>query len=235
MNFNVCVTQNSNSWGWWVQEEYIYPNSVAIVAPSKPKVNKESLRKDISKLQKEALKANDTIQKLHARLKENSSKKSKVHGGDAKTIEVWAEEKAKEMFQTWKTDDEDYYKEEIRSLKESRVTETEKNKKVEKDLAEERTTCAGLRKDIENNDRLHKLEVKNLNQQLITAQKDKEQLQLCFFPRMSSTGPANTSRRAENASMNQYTPVLTIRLARNVSIHLAQVIPHKWSVLDESD
>ena len=80
-----------------VQEEYIYPNSVAIVAPSKLMVTKESLRKDISKLQKEALKANDTIGKLHARLKENSSKKSKVHGGDAKTAEVWAEEKAKEM------------------------------------------------------------------------------------------------------------------------------------------
>ena len=97
MTFMEYVPKNSNTWGWLVQEEYIYPNSVAFVAPSKLIVRKESLRKDISKLQKEALKANDTIGKLHARLKENSSKKSKVHGGDAKTAEVWAEEKAKEM------------------------------------------------------------------------------------------------------------------------------------------
>ena len=158
----------------------------------------------IIKLQKEAVKATETIEKLHGRLKENSSKKSKVHGGDAKTIEVWAEEKAKEMFQTWQTD---RYKEQIRVLKESRALLTQQNEKLEKDLAAEKTKCAGHEKDIDNNDRLHKLEVKNLNQQLDTAHKDKEQLQMAFFPRMSSTGPAVTSRRGENASMgNQYTP-----------------------------
>jgi len=206
MAFNATVTQNSNSWGWEVQEEYIYPNSVAIVAPWKPMVTKELLRKDISKLQKEAAKATETIEKLHVRLKENSSKKSKVHGGDAKNIEVWAEEKAKEMFKTWQTDDDDHYKEQIRVLKESRATEMDKNKKLEKELAEEKTTCVGLRKDIDTNDRLHKLEVKNLEQQLETAQKDKEYLQTAFYPRNSSTAPAFTSRRGENASMNQHTP-----------------------------
>ena len=65
MAFNATVTHNSNSWGWEVQEEYIYPNSVAIVAPSKLMVTKESLRKDISKLKKEAVKATETIEKLH--------------------------------------------------------------------------------------------------------------------------------------------------------------------------
>jgi predicted nucleic acid-binding Zn-ribbon protein len=130
-------------------------------------------------------------------------KKSKVHGGDAKNIEVWAEEKAKEMFQTWQTDDEDRYKEQIRVLKESRATEMDKNKKLEKELAEEKTTCADLRKDIDTNDRLHKLEVKNLEQRLEATQKDKEYLQTAFYPRNSSTAP---SRRGENASMNHHTP-----------------------------
>ena len=203
MAFNATVTQNSNSWGWEVQEEYIYPNSVAIVAPSKLMVTKESLRKDISKLKKEAVKATETIEKLHVRLKENSSKKSKVHEGDAKNIEVLAEEKANEMFQTWQTDDEDRYKEQIRVLKESRATEMDKNKKLEKELAEEKTTCADLRKDIDTNDRLHKLEVKNLEQRLEATQKDKEYLQTAFYPRNSSTAQAFTSR---HASMNHVSP-----------------------------
>ena len=235
MAFNATVTQNSNSWGWLVQDEYIYPNSVAIVAPSKLMVSKDSLRKDISKLQKDAVKATETIEKLQARLKENSSKKSKVHGGDAKTIEVLAEEKANEMFQTWQTDDEDRYKEQIRVLKESRATEMDKNKKLEKELAEEKTTCADLRKDIDTNDRLHKLEVKNLEQRLEATQKDKEYLQTAFYPRNSSTAP---SRRGENASMNHHTPDDPKRSGDSpykVLIHLAQVIPHKWSVLDKSD
>ena len=206
MTFNGYVTQNSNSWGWLVQDEYIYPNSVAIVAPSKLMVSKESLRKDISKLQKDAVKATETIEKLQARLKENSSKKSKVHGGDAKTIEVLAEEKANEMFQTWQTADDDHYKEQIRVLKESRATEMDKNKKLEKELAEEKTTCVGLRKDIDNNDRLHKLEVKNLEQQLVTAHRDKEYLQTAFIGRNSSTAPAVTSRRGDAASMNHVSP-----------------------------
>ena len=103
MTFMEYVPKNSNTWGWCVQEEYIYPNSVAFVAPSKLMVRKESLRKDISKLQKELDKANDTIEKLCSRLKEKSSKKSKVDGGDAKTAEVWADEKANEMFHTWRT------------------------------------------------------------------------------------------------------------------------------------
>ena len=206
MTFNGYVTKNSNSWGWLVQDEYIYPNSVAIVAPSKLMVSKESLRKDISKLQKDAVKATETIEKLHVRLKENSSKKSKVHEGDAKNIEVLAEEKANEMFQTWQTDDEDRYKEQIRVLKESRATEMDKNKKLEKELAEEKTTCVGLRKDIDNNDRLHKLEVKNLEQQLVTAHRDKEYLQTAFIGRNSSTAPAVTSRRGDAASMNHVSP-----------------------------
>ena len=63
----------------------------------------------------------------------------------------------------------------------------------------------GLKKDIDNNDRLHTLELKNLNQQLDIAHKDNEQLQMAFFPRMSPA-PAVTSRRGENASMNQHTP-----------------------------
>ena len=92
----------------------------------------------------------------------------------------------------------------------------------------------GLKKDIDNNDRLHTLELKNLNQQLDIAHKDNEQLQMAFFPRMSSTGPAVTSRRGENASMG-INIHLSIRLARNFAIHLAQLIPHKWSVLGESD
>ena len=203
MTFNGYVTKNSNSWGWLVQDEYIYPNSVAIVAPSKLMVSKESLRKDISKLQKDAVKATETIEKLHGRLKENSSKKSKVHEGDAKNIEVLAEEKANEMFQTWQTDDEDRYKEQIRVLKESRATEMDKNKKLEKELAEEKTTCVGLRKDIDNNDRLHKLEVTNLENRLIALEKDKDAYQNAFLPRMSSTAPA---RRGEMSSMNQFTP-----------------------------
>jgi len=180
------------------------------------------------------VKATETIEKLHGRLKENSSKKSKVHGGDAKTIEVWAEEKAKEMFQTWQTDDEGRYKEQIRVLKESRALLMQQNEKLEKDLAAEKTKCAGHEKDIDNNDRLHKLEVKNLNQQLVTAHKDKDTLQHYLFPRNSSTGPAVTSRRGENASMG-INIHLSIRLARNFAIHLAQLIPHKWSVLGESD
>ena len=114
---------------------------MAFVAPSKLIVRKESLRKDISKLQKEALKANDTIGKLHARLKENSSKKSKVHGGDAKTAEVWAEEKAKEMHHRWRTDDEAMYTEQIRTSKESHVVLTEKNGKLKEALAAEKTVC----------------------------------------------------------------------------------------------
>ena len=88
-------------------------------------------------------------------------------------------------------------------MKESRALLTQQNEKLEKDLAAERTTCADLRKDIDTNDRLHKLEVKNLEQRLEATQKDKEYLQTAFYPRNSSTAP---SRRGENASMNQYTP-----------------------------
>ena len=107
------------------------------------------------------------------------------------------------MFQTWQTDDEDRYKEQIRVLKESRATEMDKNKKLEKELAEEKTTCADLRKDIDTNDRLHKLEVKNLEQRLEATQKDKEYLQTAFYPRNSSTAQAFTSR---HASMNHVSP-----------------------------
>ena len=93
-------------------------------------------------------------------------------------------------------------------MKESRALLTQQNEKLKKDLAEEKTKCAGKDKDIDNNNRLHKLEVKNLNQQLVTAHKDKDTLLHYFFgiPRNSSTGPTVTSRRGENASMNQYTP-----------------------------
>ena len=75
---------------------------------------KETLRKDIRKLEKELDKAKDTIQKLRSRLNEKSSKKSKVDGGDGETIEVLADEKANEMYNTWRTDDEGTYKEQIR-------------------------------------------------------------------------------------------------------------------------
>ena len=105
-----------------------------------------------------------------------------------------------------RTDDEDRYKEQIRVLKESRVLLMQQNEKLEKDLAEEKTKCAGQEKDIANNDHLHKLEVKNLEQQLATAQKDKEYLQTAFFPRNSSTAPAFTSRRGDAASMNHVSP-----------------------------
>jgi predicted RNase H-like nuclease (RuvC/YqgF family) len=186
-----------------VQDEYIYPNSVAFVAPSKPVVLKETLRKDISKLEKELHKAKDTIEKLRSRLNEKSSKKSKVDGGDGKTIEVLAVEKAKEMLNTWRTDDEGRYKEQIRNLQESHARQTERIDKLEKDLAEEKTKCAGLEKDASHKTQLHKLEVDNLDKRLKAAERREEQLQTAFFPRLSSMA---LSRRGEMTSVNQFTP-----------------------------
>ena len=154
------VPQNSNTLGWLVQDEYIYPNSVAPVLPLLPKVSKDSLRKEISKLKNEVQKAKITIE----RLKENSSKKSNVHEGDAKTIEVLADKKANELFLEWRTDDTDGYKEQIRTLKESRALLKQEKEKLEKDLAEETKKCADRGKDIDTNERLYKLEVKSLEQ-----------------------------------------------------------------------
>ncbi len=75
--------------------------------------------------------------------------------------------------------------------------------KLEKDLAEEKTKCAGLEKDASHNIQLQKLEVDNLNQRLKAAEKDKEAFQRALLPQMSSTAPA---RRGEMVSMNQFTP-----------------------------
>jgi len=203
INFMDYVPQKANNLGWLVQDEYIYPNSVAFVAPSKPMVLKQTLRKDISKLQNELEKANDTIEKLRSRLKEKSSKKSKIDGGDAKNIEDLALEKAREMHNTWRTEDEGTYKDLNRSLKESHARMTEKNVQLEKDLTQEKMKCAGLEKDASYNMKLHKLEVDNLDQRLKASEKLVEQLQTAFFPRMSSTAGA---KRGEMSSMNQYTP-----------------------------
>jgi len=189
--------------GWLVQDEYIYPNSVAFVAPSKPVVLKETLRKDISKLEKELDKAKDTIHKLRSRLNEKSSKKSKVDGGDGKTIEVLADEKANEMYNTRRTDDEGTYKEQIRNLKECYARQTEKIEKLEKDLTAEQSKCAGLEKDAQYNSDLHKLEVSNLDQRLKGAEKDKGAFQRLLLPRITSTAP---SRRGDIASMNYVSP-----------------------------
>ena len=81
--------------------------------------------------------------------------------------------------------------------------QTEKIEKLEKDLAEEKTKCAGLEKDASHKEQLHKLEVDNLDSRLKAAERREEQLQMAFFPRMSSTAPA---KRGEMTSMNQFTP-----------------------------
>jgi len=120
-----------------------------------------------------------------------------------KTAEVWADEKAKEVFNTWRTDDEGRYKEQIRSLKESHARVTEKIVKLENDLAEEKTKCAGLENNIKHNTDLHELRVNNLEDRLKVAEKDNEVFQRLLLPQMSSTAPA---RRGEMASMNQFTP-----------------------------
>ncbi len=88
---------------------------------------------------------------------------------DRKTIEVLADEKAKEMLNTWRSDDEGGYKEQIRSLKESHARQTERIEKLEKDLAEEKTKCAGLENDASHMTQLHKLEVDNLLRNAIGA------------------------------------------------------------------
>jgi hypothetical protein len=203
INFMDYVPQKANNLGWLVQDEYIYPNSVAFVAPSKPVVLKETLRKDISKLEKELDKAKDTIEKLRSRLNEKSSKKSKVDGRDGKTIEVLAVEKANGMYNSWLSDDEGRYKEQIRSLQESHARHTERIEKLQKELAEEKTKCAGLEKDASHKTQLHKLEVDNLDKRLKAAERREEQLQTAFFPRLSSM---SLSRRGEMTSVNQFTP-----------------------------
>jgi predicted RNase H-like nuclease (RuvC/YqgF family) len=83
-----------------------------------------------------------------------------------KTAEVWADEKAKEMLNTWRTDDEGRYKEQIRSLQESHAHHTTRIEKLQKELAEEKTKCAGLEKDASHKTQLHKLEVDNLDKRL---------------------------------------------------------------------
>ena len=75
--------------------------------------------------------------------------------------------------------------------------------KLEKDLAEEKTKCAGLEKDASHKIQLHKLEVDNLDSRLKAAERREEQLQTAFFPRMSSM---TALRRGEMTSMNQFTP-----------------------------
>jgi hypothetical protein len=50
---------------------------------------------------------------------------------------------------------------------------------------------------------LHKLEVDNLDSRLKAAERREEQLQISFFPRMSSTAAA---KRGEMTSLNQFTP-----------------------------
>ena len=107
------------------------------------------------------------------------------------------------MFNTRRTDDEGRYKEQIRSLKESHARVTEKNVKLEKDLAEEKTKCAGLENNIKHNTDLYELRVNNLEDRLKATEKDKEAFQRLLLPQMSSTAPA---RRGEMASMNQFTP-----------------------------
>ena len=92
----------------------------------------------------------------------------------------------------------------IRNLKEGHAHQTEKIEKLEKDLAEEKTKCAGLENNIKHNTDLHdKLRVNNLKHRLKAAEKDKEAFQRLLLPQMSSTAPA---RRGEMASMNQFTP-----------------------------
>jgi hypothetical protein len=88
-------------------------------------------------------------------------------------------------------------------LKEGHARQTEKIEKLEKDLAEEKTKCAGLVKDAQYEANLHKLEVGNLDSRLKAAEKDKGAFQRCLLPQMSSTAPA---RRGEMASMNRFTP-----------------------------
>ena len=107
------------------------------------------------------------------------------------------------MYNTWRTDDEGTYKEQIRNLKEVHARQTEKIEKFEKDLAEEKTKCAGLEKDASHKTQLHKLEVDNLDKRLKAAERREEQLQTAFFPRLSSM---SLSRRGEMTSVNQFTP-----------------------------
>ena len=181
-------------------DEYHYPNSVAPVLPLLPKVSKDSLRKEISKLKNEVQKAKNT----NERLKEKSSKKSNVNEGDANTIEVLANNKAKALFLQWKNDDTEGLKEQIRSLRESRALLLQKNENLEKDLAEEKKKCADRDKDLLTNVRMHELQVKTLDQRVKELIIDKSQLQSCLFPRVPSMQPM--SRRGENASLNQHSP-----------------------------
>ena len=95
------------------------------------------------------------------------------------------------------------YTEQIRTLKESHVVLTEKNGKLEEELAAEKTKCRDKEKDIGHNERLHKLEVTNLENRLIALEKDKDAYQNAFLPRMSLMG---LSRRGEMASMNHVSP-----------------------------
>ena len=88
-------------------------------------------------------------------------------------------------------------------MKESRAVLTEKNGKLEEELAAEKTKCRDKEKDIGHNERLHKLEVKNLNDRLIALEKDKAAFQNAFLPRMSSMG---LSRRGEMESVNHVSP-----------------------------
>ena len=200
ISFMTFVPQNSNNNGWMVVDEYHYPNSVAPVAPLLPKVSKDSLRKEISKLKNEVQKAKNT----NERLKEKSSKKSNVNEGDANTIEVLANNKAKALFLQWKNDDTEGLKEQIRSLRESRALLLQKNENLEKDLAEEKKKCADRDKDLLTNVRMHELQVKTLDQRVKELIIDKSQLQSCLFPRVPSMQPM--SRRGENASLNQHSP-----------------------------
>ena len=88
-------------------------------------------------------------------------------------------------------------------MKESRAVLTEKNGKLEEELAAEKTKCRDKEKDIGHNERLHKLEVTNLENRLIALEKDKDAYQNAFLPRMSSMG---LSRRGEMESMNLVSP-----------------------------
>ena len=107
------------------------------------------------------------------------------------------------MHHRWRTDDEARYTEQIRTLKESLVVLTEKNGKLEEELAAEKTVSKDHQKNIVTNERIHTLEVTNLNDRLNALEKDKAAYQNAFLPRMSSMG---LSRRGEMASMNHVSP-----------------------------
>ena len=94
------------------------------------------------------------------------SKKSNVNEGDANTIEVLANNKAKALFLQWKNDDTEGLKEQIRSLRESRALLLQKNENLEKDLAEEKAMSKDLIKDAKHTGQLHTQEVKNSTDRL---------------------------------------------------------------------